>query len=115
AMEATALESRYSQDEVLRLYLNSIYYGHHATGIEAAAEVYFGKHAKDLTLGQASLLAGLPNGPSYYDPALHKDRALARQAVVLDAMMNTGVITSTQAEQAKNEPLTFVFKENRSS
>src|SRR5205814_7602911 len=63
----------------------------------------------------ASLLAGLPNGPRYYDPALHKDRALARQAVVLDAMVNTGVITSTQAEQAKNQPLTFVFKENRSS
>ncbi len=115
AMLASALESRYTKDEILTLYLNSIYYGHHATGIEAAAEVYFGKHAKDLTLGQASLLAGLPNGPSYYDPALHKDRALARQAVVLDAMVNTGVITSTQAEQAKNEPLTFVFKENRSS
>ena len=115
AMLASALESRYTKDEILTLYLNSIYYGHHATGIEAAAEVYFGKHAKDLTLGQASLLAGLPNGPSYYDPALHKERALARQAVVLDAMVNTGVITSTQAEQAKNEPLTFVFKENRSS
>src|SRR5207248_3230604 len=91
------------------------FYGHNATGVEAAAEVYFGKHAKDLTLGEASLLAGLPNGPSYYDPALHKERALARQAVVLDAMVNTGMITSAQAEQAKNEPLTFVFKENRSS
>jgi membrane peptidoglycan carboxypeptidase len=115
AMVATALESKYSKDEILRLYLNSIYYGHRATGVEAAAEVYFGKHAKDLTLGEAALLAGLPNGPTYFDPALHKDRALARQAIVLDAMVNSDMITSAQAEQAKNEPLNFVFKENRSS
>jgi membrane peptidoglycan carboxypeptidase len=115
AMVATALESKYSKDDILRLYLNSIYYGHHATGVEAAAETFFGKHAKDLTLGEASLLAGLPNGPTYFDPALHKDRALERQAIVLDAMVNSGMITSAQAEQAKNEPLNFVFKENRSS
>jgi membrane peptidoglycan carboxypeptidase len=115
AMVATALESKYSKDDILKLYLNSIYYGHHATGVEAAAEVYFGKHAKDLTLGEAALLAGLPNGPSYFDPALHKDRALARQAIVLDAMVNSDMITSAQAEQAKNEPLKLVFKENRSS
>jgi membrane peptidoglycan carboxypeptidase len=115
AMVATALESKYKKDDILTLYLNSIYYGHHATGIEAAAEVYFGKKAKDLTVGESALLAGLPNGPSYFDPALHKERALARQAVVLDAMVNSGVITSTQAEQARNEPLKLVFKENRSS
>ena len=115
AMLATALESRYTKKEILELYLNSIYYGHHATGVEAAAQVYFGKPAKDLTLAEASLLAGLPNGPSYFDPALHKDRALARQAIVLDAMVNSEMITSAQAEQAKREPLKFVFKENRSS
>ena len=115
AMVATALESKYSKDDILKLYLNSIYYGHHATGVEAAAEVYFGKHAKDLTVGEAALLAGLPNGPTYYDPALHKDRALARQMIVLDAMVNNDMITSAQAEQAKNEPLKLVFKENRSS
>jgi membrane peptidoglycan carboxypeptidase len=115
AMVATALESKYTKDEILQLYLNSIYYGHHATGVEAAAQVYFGKHAKDLTIGESALLAGLPNGPTYFDPALHKDRALARQAIVLDAMVNSGTITGTQAEQAKSEPLKFVFKENRSS
>src|SRR5256885_5161035 len=115
ALLATALESKYSKTDILKLYLNSIYYGHNATGVEAAAEVYFGKHAKDLTLGEASLLAGLPNGPSYYDPALHKDRALARQAVVLDAMVTTSMVTSAPGQQAKNETLTFVFKENRST
>jgi membrane peptidoglycan carboxypeptidase len=115
AMVATALESKYKKDDILKLYLNAIYYGHNATGIEAASQVYFGKHAKELTLAEASMLAGLPNGPSYFDPALHKDRALARQAVVLDAMVNNGMITSSQAEQAKSETLKFVFKENRSS
>ena len=115
AMVATALESKYKKDDILKLYLNSIYYGHHATGVEAAAEVYFGKHAKDLTIGEAALLAGLPNGPTYFDPALHKERALARQAIVLDAMVNSGMITSAQAEQAKIESLKLVFKENRSS
>jgi len=115
AMVATALESKYNKDDILRLYLNSIYYGHHATGVEAAAETYFGKHAKDLTLGEAALLAGLPNGPTYFDPALHKDRALARQALVLDAMVNSDMISTAQADQAKNERLKFVFKENRSS
>jgi membrane peptidoglycan carboxypeptidase len=115
AMVATALESKYTKNEILQMYLNSIYYGHHATGVEAAAQVYFGKPAKDLTLAEASLLAGLPNGPSYFDPARHKDRALARQAIVLDAMVNSEMITSAQAEQAKREPLKFLFKENRSS
>ena len=115
AMVATSLESKYSKDDILKLYLNSIYYGHHATGVEAAAETYFGKHAKDLTIGEAALLAGLPNGPTYFDPAQHKDRALARQEIVLDAMVSSGMITSAQADQAKNEPLKLVFKENRSS
>ncbi|TMF82158.1 MAG: carboxypeptidase, partial [Chloroflexi bacterium] len=70
ALVATSLESRYKKDEILQIYLNTIFYGHHATGIEAAAQVYFGKHASELSLAEASMLAGLPNGPSYYDPAL---------------------------------------------
>src|SRR3981081_801717 len=102
-MVATARESKDSESDILKLYLNSIYYGHHATGVEAASEVYFGKKAKDLTLGEAALLAGLPNGPSYFDPALHKDRALARQEIVLDAMGNSGFITSPQAERGQKE------------
>jgi len=115
AMVATALESKYTKKQILELYLNSIYYGHHATGIEAASQVYFGVHAKDLTLGQASLLAGLPQGPSFYDPLLHKDRATERQAIVLDAMVSNHAITQEQADQARGEQLTFVFKENRNS
>jgi len=115
ALVATSLESRYSKDEILTMYLNTIFYGHHATGIEAASEVYFGKHASELNLAEASMLAGLPNGPSYYDPAIHLDRAKGRQAIVLDAMVRQHMITQDQADQAKAQTLTFVFKENRSS
>ena len=115
AMVATSLESRYSKKEILTMYLNTIFYGHHATGIEAAAQVYFGKHASELSLAEASMLAGLPNGPSYYDPALHLERAQARQAIVLDAMVRQHMITSDQAAEAADTKLNFVFKESRSS
>src|SRR2546423_1255888 len=115
ALVATSLESKYKKDDILKIYLNSIFYGHHATGIEAASEVFFGKHASQLTLAEASMLAGLPNGPSYYDPLLHRDRAKARQAIVLDAMVKQDIINQTQADEAQNAPLNFVFKENRSS
>ncbi|HEY4845333.1 MAG TPA: transglycosylase domain-containing protein [Candidatus Dormibacteraeota bacterium] len=115
AMVATSLESRYTKDQILETYLNAIFYGHHATGIEAASQVYFGKHASELTLAEASMLAGLPNGPSYYDPLLHNDRAKVRQAIVLDAMVREKMIDQAQADEAKNAPLNFVFKENRSS
>jgi membrane peptidoglycan carboxypeptidase len=115
AMVAVSLESRYSKDQILEMYLNTIFYGHHATGIEAASEVYFGKHASELNLAEASLLAGLPNAPSYYDPVLHLDRAKVRQAIVLDAMVRQNVISQAQADEAKNAPLTFVFNESRSS
>ncbi len=115
ALVATSLESRYKKDEILQIYLNTIFYGHHATGIEAAAQVYFGKHASELSLAEASMLAGLPNGPSYYDPALHLERAKARQAIVLEAMVRQHMITSDQATEAGDAKLNFVFKENRSS
>src|SRR5437868_854181 len=101
AMVATSLESRYNKSQILEMYLNTIFYGHHATGIEAASQVFFGKHASELTLGEASLLAGLPNAPSYYDPLLHRDRAKARQAVVLDAMVSQQMISQAQADEAK--------------
>jgi membrane peptidoglycan carboxypeptidase len=115
AMLATSLESRYTKNEILEMYLNTIFYGHHATGIEAASQVYFGKHASELNLAEASMLAGLPNAPTYYDPLLHKDRAKIRQAIVLDAMVRQNMISQAQAEEAKNAPLNLVFSENRSS
>ncbi|MFN2462368.1 MAG: transglycosylase domain-containing protein [Candidatus Dormibacteria bacterium] len=105
AILATEIEQRYSKDEILTLYLNTIYYGHRAYGAQAAAKVYFEKDAKDLSLGQASLLAGLPQAPSYYDPARHYETAKSRQAYVLDQMERAGDITRQQADDAKAEDL----------
>jgi membrane peptidoglycan carboxypeptidase len=115
AMIAVELESRYSKKDILTMYLNSIYYGHQATGIEAASQVYFGIHASQLNLAQASMLAGLPNGPSLYDPQVNLPLAKDRQAIVLDAMVRQNMISAADAQQAQATPLNFVFRENRSS
>ena len=87
AILATEITRRYSRDEVLELYLNEIYYGNLAYGIEAAAETYFGVTAEKLTLGQASFLAGLPQAPSVYDVYTNRDAALHRQNDVLVLMI----------------------------
>ena len=95
----------YSKNDILQMYLNRIYYGHQSYGIEAAAETYFGKHANQLDLAEASMLAGLPQAPSEYDPVVHLNAAKQRQAHVLDRMVTQGYITPQQADQAKAEKL----------
>ena len=109
ALLAGALESRFSKDKILETYLNSIFYGHEAYGIEAASETYFGKHASELNLSEASLLAGIPQAPSTYDPLTPDGLALARQRQldVLQAMLNQGDISSKQkiAAQVANVDL----------
>jgi len=112
---ATQLESRYKKNEILNLYLNTIYYGHRATGIEVASEVYFGKHASELDVAEASLLAALPAAPSYFDPRLHPDRAKARQQYVLDGMVKQHMISQDEADRAAAEKLDFAFKEQRAT
>jgi penicillin-binding protein 1A len=105
AILATEIEQRFSKDDILALYLNSIYYGHHAYGAQAAAKIYFDKDAKDLTIGQASLLAGLPQAPSYYDPKTNYEGAKARQAYVLGQMVRDGYASQAEADAAKAEDL----------
>jgi membrane peptidoglycan carboxypeptidase len=105
------LTRRYSKDQILEWYLNQIYYGNRATGVGAAARRYFGTTAKDLTLAQAALLAGLPQSPARYDPYRNREAAIARQHEVLDLMVRHGYITREQAEAAKAEEL--VFAENK--
>ncbi|MGB2940781.1 MAG: transglycosylase domain-containing protein [Candidatus Dormiibacterota bacterium] len=105
AILATEIEQRFTKDDILGLYLNSIYYGHHAYGIQAASQVYFGKDAKDLTLGQASFLAGLPQAPSSYDPDINYDGAKARQAYVLGQMVRENYITQDKSDAAQAEDL----------
>jgi membrane peptidoglycan carboxypeptidase len=104
---AWRLERTYAKDELLALYLNTTYYGHFATGIEAAAQAYFGVHARELDLAQCALLAGLPQAPTAYNPIENPEAAQMRQAVVLGLMARHGAITPAQAEEAGGERLAF--------
>ena len=101
---ARALERQLSKTEILELYLNRIYLGARAYGIEAAAERYFDKSATELTLAEAALLAALPKAPSRLDPTVNLDAARARAAQVLAAMEEAGYITATQHAEALAEP-----------
>jgi len=103
ALEATRT---FSKKQILEMYLNQIYYGNQAYGIEAAAKTYFDQaDLTKLTLGQIAMLAGLPQRPSDYDPVQNPDAARARRAQVLDAMVDTDYITVSEAEAAKAEPI----------
>ncbi len=93
---AIKLSRHWSKNRILTAYMNQVYYGNHAYGIEAAAETYFSKSAKELTLAEAALLAGLPQAPSVYDPFHRPADALRRRDDVLRAMLANGAITSTQ-------------------
>lgn len=97
----------YSKDKILALYLNQIYYGGMAYGIEAASQTYFGKPASDLLLPECALLAGLPQTPGIYNPFTNPELALERQRVVLGLMEKNGFITSTQKADAENAPLSY--------
>ncbi|WP_379164269.1 transglycosylase domain-containing protein [Paenibacillus sp. sgz5001063] len=107
ALYTMQLEMKYSKDEILNMYLNQIYYGHGAYGIEAASRMYFGKAAADLDLAESALLAGIPKGPTYYSPYTHMENAKKRQRIILAAMIETGDITEAQATSASLEPLNF--------
>jgi len=102
---ALRIEQRYTKREILSLYLNQIYFGSGAYGVEAAARIYFGKNAKDLNIAECALLAGLPRTPKYYSPFKSPQSALGRRAYVLNRMAATGVISREQAEEAKKAPL----------
>jgi len=98
---AARLEAALSKQEILALYLNSIYLGRGSWGIEVAARSYFGKPARDLTLAEGALLAGLTKGPSYFNPDRHPDRARERVVYVLGRMQEDGVISAAQVKQAQ--------------
>ncbi|WP_051106932.1 transglycosylase domain-containing protein [Paenibacillus terrigena] len=107
AMYTIQLEMNLSKDEILNQYLNNIYYGHGAYGIEPAAELYYGKPAKSLTLAESAMLAGIPKGPKYYSPFRDMKNAKDRQRTVLLAMVECGYITKQQADTAYHEILKF--------
>lgn len=102
-------ERIYSKDQILAFYLNRVPYGGTAYGIEEASKIYFNKRAKDLTLAQSALLAGLPQAPTYYSPfGVDPQRAVNRQHKVLDRMVEDKHITKAQADKAKKENLNFI-------
>ncbi len=105
---AAEVNRKYDKDTILEMYLNRVYFGRSAYGAEAAAQIFFGKSAKDLTLGQASLLAGLIQAPSLYDPYTNPKAARERQRVVLNLMVKNGFITRAQADAALQEPWNLV-------
>ncbi|HEY9900309.1 MAG TPA: PBP1A family penicillin-binding protein [Pantanalinema sp.] len=102
---ALEMERKYSKDQILEMYLNEVYWGHGAYGIEAAAQTYFGHSARTLNLQESALLAALLKAPEHYSPYRDKKDGLARQRVVLDRMAEVGFITEAQAERAKNAKL----------
>jgi len=99
------IEHTFTKEQIFTLYGNQIYLGSGVYGFEAGAEYYFSKHATDLTLPEAALLAGLPKGPSEFSPILNPDRAFRRRNVVIDSMLEDGKITAAQAEAARSTPL----------
>lgn len=107
AILAVRLSRTYDKDTLLEMYLNETYYGNLAYGVEAAAQVYFGVHVRDLDLAQCALLAGLPQAPVGYDPLVYYDAAKARQQIVLGLMVRQEFISQEQADLAYAEPLHF--------
>jgi penicillin-binding protein 1A len=104
ALLALWLEHNYTKDEILELYLNRVFFGNNATGIEAAAQTYFGKSARNLSLGEAALLAGSLQAPSRLNPKSDPAAAGARQRVVLQSMADEGYITQAEAKAAAIDP-----------
>jgi penicillin-binding protein 1A len=102
---ALQIERRYTKSEILELYLNQIYWGHNTYGIESASLVYFNKHAVDLNLAEASLLAGIIEGPEKFSPHKNMEGAKQRQASVLSKMVELGMITEASANAARKYPL----------
>lgn len=97
---AVQLERNYSKEEILELYLNTIYFGHGAYGVGEASRVYFGKEPKDLDLSQCAMLAGLPQAPSAYDPISHPQEGAKRMTTVLALMAQEGYITPEEAAKS---------------
>ena len=107
------MEINYSKDEILEGYLNTINYGNGVLGIENASKYYFNKSASDLTLGEASILAGIPASPQDYSPINDLKAAKKRQKIILDTMVKNKYITEEEANKAYNEELVFYGKKEK--
>ncbi|MFY9324535.1 MAG: PBP1A family penicillin-binding protein [Syntrophomonadaceae bacterium] len=104
---AIQLERQYSKDEILTMYCNTIYFGQGAYGVEVAARTFFGKHARELTLAESALLAGLPQRPSGYNPYVNAEAAQNRQKMVLNRMVEESMITAVERDKALQQELVY--------
>ena len=105
AFLARELEKRYTKDEILEMYLNHIYFGQGAYGVESAARYYFNKEAKDLNIAESATLAAIPKSPNYFNPFENPKASKERQEIVIDQMVKYGFITEAQGAAAKKEEL----------
>lgn len=113
AIYSIQLEMHYSKTQILEKYLNQIYFGHSAYGIEAASMLFFGKHANELSIAESAMLAGIPKGPRYFSPWLNMENALSRQTLILRLMYENGYITEKERETALNEELIFLDRDEQ--
>ena len=102
------IEANYSKKEILEGYLNTINYGHGKYGIENASKFYFGKSASELSLAEASMLAGIPKAPSNYSPLINMEACKERQLLVLNSLVNNGIISEIEKDSAYNEEITII-------
>ncbi|MCJ7618358.1 MAG: PBP1A family penicillin-binding protein [Desulfobacterales bacterium] len=114
AFLAFQLERRYTKDEILELYLNQVYFGSGAYGVESAARIFFEKSVKDLTLAECSLVSAMPKAPSRFSPLVNQELAIKRRNIVLKQMLETGIINETEYNKALNETLNL-SKRNKNS
>jgi len=110
---ALQIERSFTKDEILEMYLNEIYFGHGAYGVQSAAKMYFNKNVQDLNLAECALLAGIPRGPSYYSPIINQENSLKRRNIILNRMLILGYISKEDMEQAKQSPLELDYNNKR--
>lgn len=113
AIYTIQLEMHYSKTQILERYLNQIYFGHSAYGVESASKLFFGKHVNELSIAESAMLAGIPKGPRYYSPWLNMENALSRQALILRLMKENGYITEKERETALAEKLVFLDRNDQ--
>ncbi|MBQ9763324.1 MAG: PBP1A family penicillin-binding protein [Phascolarctobacterium sp.] len=115
AFIARELEKRYTKDEILEMYLNHIYFGHGAYGVESAARYYFGKEASQLSIAESATLAAIPKSPNYFNPFENPEASKERKELVIDQMIKYGYITEAQGEAAKKEELKLVTSRKKTN
>jgi len=115
AILAFQLERRYTKDEILALYLNQVYFGSGAYGVQSAAEIFFGKPVQDLSLAECALIAGMPKSPSRYSPLVNIDLARQRRDTVLNQMLSMGIISPAECQEAKTEEIHLKDRSNNLS